>query len=332
MGPDRVFSWRPLEPADAAAWAALLAAIQAVDGEDEHFSEQDLVEDFADPERDFARGSVAVYDGNVMIGYAVLAASSAADPVHEMNQQGGVHPAYRSRGLGGRLLEWAEQAAVPLHRDRFAGRPLTLSGSCLSSNGPAAALYLAHGYQQARWFHGMTRDLTSALPDAPVPAGVQIVGFTPERSPDALLVRNEAFRDHWSSTETTAEQWAHRTGYATFRPGLSFLAYAGDEPLGILIGHEYDAYTKATGIRDFHIALVGTRRAGRKRGIATALLARALGAARAAGFAAASLGVDADSPTGAVGLYQRAGFTVRETWIALMKPLLNGDVTGGRRP
>jgi mycothiol synthase len=271
MGPDRVFTWRPIEPPDAAAWAALLAAIQAVDGEDEHFSEQDLLEDFSDPDRDFERGSVAVYDGDTMIGYAFLASRSAADPVHEMLQQGGVHPAYRSRGLGGQLLEWAEQAAVPLHRERFAGRPLALSGSCLSGNGPAAVLYGAHGYHQARWFHGMTRDLTTALPDPPVPAGVQIVGFTPERSPDAHLVRNEAFRDHWGTTENTAEQWAHHISYAAFRPALSFLAYAGDEPLGVLIGHEYDAYTKATGIRDFYIALVGTRRAGRKRGIATAL-------------------------------------------------------------
>jgi ribosomal protein S18 acetylase RimI-like enzyme len=43
--------------------------------------------------------------------------------------------------------------------------------------------------------------------------------------------------------------------------------------------------------------------------------------AKAAGFATASLGVDAGSPTGAVGLYQRIGFTVTDTWIAERKPL-----------
>ncbi len=43
--------------------------------------------------------------------------------------------------------------------------------------------------------------------------------------------------------------------------------------------------------------------------------------ARAAGFATASLGADADSPTGAHGLYQRAGFVVRDTWVVQMKPI-----------
>jgi mycothiol synthase len=322
MSADGIFDWRPIEPEDVADWAVLLAAIEAVGQEDEHFSEQDLLEEFADPFSDFGRGSVAIYDGDVMVGYSVLASRSAADPVHQMRQYGGVHPAYRERGLGGRLLDWSETAAVPLHRERYPGRPLTLSGACLCRNVEAVALYAARGYRQARWFHGMTRDLSAALAEIPAPTGVQIVGFTPERSEDARLVRNEAFRDHWGSTETPVEQWALVVEAGAFRPALSFLAYADGEPLGLISCNEYDAHTQATGMRDLYVSLVGTRRAGRKRGIASALLARALAAARAAGFATASLGVDADSPTGAAGLYERAGFTVRDTWITHTKPLL----------
>jgi GNAT superfamily N-acetyltransferase len=111
---------------------------------------------------------------------------------------------------------------------------------------------------------------------------------------------------------------AHRA----FRPGLSYLAYEGPEPLGMLISHEYDAYRDQTGLRDLYIALVGTRAVGRKRGIATALLATALPAARAEGYDEASLGVDADSLTGAVRLYERVGFTVDHTRTAFQKQLL----------
>ena len=322
MGSDAGFSWRPITAEQTPAWAALLAAIEAVDREDEHVGEQELLEDFSDPYCDFERGSVAVYDGPVMVGYGHLTARTAADPVHEMWQRGGVHPDYRGRGLGGQLLDWAEQAAVPLHRERYPGRPLALSGSCLSRNAGAVALFAAHGYRQSRWFCGMTRDLSVALPDAAVPAGVQIVGFTAERSQDARLVRNDAFRDHWGSTEASAESWAHFTGQQAFRPALSFLAYAQGRPLGIVLGQEYDGDTQATGKRDLYIALVGTRRGERKRGVASALLVRALTAARSAGFATASLGVDADSPTGALGLYERAGFVVQDTWIAQLKPLV----------
>jgi mycothiol synthase len=318
-------SWRPIGPADIPEWAALLAAIEAEEQQDEHNSEQDLLEEFSYPYRDFARGSVAVYDGDTMAGYCVLTAQSTADPVHEMRQKGGVHPAYRSRGLGGQLLGWAETAAIPLHQERYPRHPLMLAGSSISRSAGTVELYAAHGYRQVRWFHGMTKDLIAALPDVPAPAGVQIVGFTPARSQDALLVFNEAFRDHWGSVGSNAEQWAYHTRERAFRPALSFLAYAGDEPLGVIICYEYDAATEATGIRDLHIPLIGTRRAGRRRGIASALLFRAFAEARAGGFSTASLGVDADSPTGALGLYERAGFTVTDTWIAQQKVLLAAE-------
>ncbi len=331
MGGDGELAWRPMEPKDAGDWAVLLAAIRAVDRDWAYFTEQDLLEDFGDPDRDFARGSVAVYDGTTMVGYDVLAARSAADPVHEMEHQGGVHPAYRDRGLGGQLLGWAETAAVPLHRERHPGQPLALHGECVSGNAGAVALFAAHGYRPVRWFHAMVRDRSAALPGDPVPAGVEIVGYTPRHSRDARLIFNEAFRDHWGWTEATVESWEHFIGSRAFRPAFSFLACAGDEPLGLLIGHEYDAYNEAAGTRDLYVAVVGTRRAGRRRGIASALLARALTEARAAGFGSASLGVDADSPTGALGLYERAGFTVEHTTITQAKPLLEAGPAAADR-
>jgi len=87
---------------------------------------------------------------------------SAAGTADEMRYYGGVHPGWRGRGIGGRLLDRAEAAAVPLHRERYPDLPLSLHGSCLAGNAAAAALYAAHGYQPVRWFHAMTRDLSAA--------------------------------------------------------------------------------------------------------------------------------------------------------------------------
>lgn len=314
------FQWRPIEPRDAGAWATLLAAIRSADGGWEYFTEQDLLEAFGDPYRDYPRGSLSVYAGATMVGYGVLTARSEADPVHEMHFQGDVHPAYRRRGLGARLLDWAETAAVDLHEERYPGRPLALSSSCLSHNSSAVALFGARGYRAARLFHAMVADL-DAVHDVPAPSGVDIVPYLPEHCEDARLIRNEAFHDHWGSTERSVEDWRHFMSLGAFRPQFTFLAYAGGEPLGLVIGHEYDAYAEATGVRDLYVPLVGTRRAGRGRGIASALLVRALTEARAAGFTAASLGVDADSLTGAVGLYERIGFTVEHTSVTQLKNL-----------
>jgi GNAT superfamily N-acetyltransferase len=153
MGFDR----RPLEPGDAGAWAALLTAIQHADGSDRYASEQGLQEAFGQPDQDFASGSIAIHDGHTMVGYGVLTCRSVADPVHNMRHEGGVHPSYRGRGLGGELLHWAERTAVPLRDDRFPGRPLSLSSGCLSRNAGAVALHEHHGFQPVRWFHSMVR-------------------------------------------------------------------------------------------------------------------------------------------------------------------------------
>ena len=322
MTGDAGIDWRPIEREDAGAWSATLTAIQHADRDWEFLTEQDLLDDFGHPDHDFSRGSMGAFSGGTMAAFGTVMVRSQADPVHDMRYWGGVHPDWRQRGLGRRLLDWAEEAAVRLHQEHFPGRPLSLAGSSLMHNPDAAALFAARGYRPVRWFHVMTRDLKAALPDAPAGPDVRVVPFSPEVSEDARGIRNEAFADHWGSTDTSAEAWAHHLTSGTLRPGFSFVAYAGQMAAGFVLSEEYEAYNEVIGGRDLFIGLLGTRRAARGRGIASALLIRALTEARAAGFVSGSLTVDPDSPTGAVGLYERVGFTVKHTSITQAKPLL----------
>ena len=128
-------------------------------------------------------------------------------------------------------------------------------------------------------------------------------------------MHNEAFRDHWGSTGQYRESWEHFIGFQAFRPAYSFLAYENEEPLGLVIGHEYDIYTEVTGRRELYVPTVGTRRAGRKRGIATALLDHdpASGQIRwlGEGYARCRRRLAHRSR----GLYQRIGFALQDTWI-----------------
>lgn len=312
---------RPLTASDAHDWAVLLNAIEAADGSDEYTSEQDQTEELGNPNRDYPRGSIAIYDGRAMVGYGVLAFRSVPEPDTNVYHNGGVHPSCRGRGLGGELLDWAERTAVPLNHERFPGCPMALSSACLSTNAGAVALHEQRGYQPVRWFQDMVRDLSQPVPKPVTDDRITITGYQPALAEQARLIRNESFRDHWGSAETSPQTWAHFLAASSFRPGLSFLAYQGTEPLGMLMASEYEAQQERTGRRDLYINLIGTRAAGRKRGIATALLATAMSAARAAGYDQASLGVDADSLTGAVRLYERVGFTVARTWTAYRKQL-----------
>ena len=318
---DRANRWRTITAEDGAEWARQVLAIEESYGTEEILGADDLVADLRDPDVDPERGTIAAFSEGNMIAYAGLRASPGVTGRHEMHLYGGVHPSQRGRGLGTRLLAWAEQAALPLHQARYPGHPLALAASCPAGQDDALALLAAAGYQQARWFHFMSRNLTGAVPGGQFPEGTRIARYEARLSQAARQVRDEAFRDHWGSTPTTAESWQHFVGYAAFRPAFSFLAYLGGEPAGVLIAHEYDAFTQATGRRESYIATVGVTRPARGRGIASALIRHSLAAAQADGCTAATLHVDADSPTGALTLYERLGFTTQNTSVTLIKDL-----------
>lgn len=76
---------------------------------------------------------------------------------------------------------------------------------------------------------------------------------------------------------------------------------------------EFEAHQKISGQGDLYDSVVGTVRAGRGRGIASALLAHAPRGGED-GYDIASLEVDANSPTGALGLYERLGCQPDKTY------------------
>lgn len=310
---------RPLRPDDAAAWLVLLNTLTVADGNDLSWSHDEVARRLGDPSHDLGRDSLGYFEGQEMVAYGMLGRREQADPVHEMRYDGGVHPAHRGRGLGGDLLDWAQRQAVPIHEDAFPGRGLTLGSGCVSTNAAATALHESRGFALVRYFNSMARDLRPPVARVELAAGLRVEAFTAERSEDGRLIRNESFHDHWSSEEVSREAWEHRRTASAFRSEFSYLVYEEDDPLGIVVCHEYES---ASGLPQLYIALVGTRAAGRKRGIASALLSRVLAQAQSAGFGSASLHVDADSLTGAVGLYERLGFRVKLRTSLYRKELL----------
>jgi mycothiol synthase len=321
--------WRPVVPADASAMAVLLADIEKADQYGWHLDADFLARWLADPLIDLARGSTAAFDGDRMVATGVLAARVEADPVHAMHYEGGVHPAYRGRGLGAALLDWAAAAAGPLHAERFGGQPLTVQCGFPLSDSAAAQLFAQHGFAPARYFRKMARGLDGDdLPPVRVPGGFEIVPYRADLDEPMRVAKNEAFRDHWDVTPSTPEAWRSQFTGAEFRPGLSPLAVsaATGQIAGLIVTHESAAETTATGRRDAHLNNVGTLREARGRGVATALIATMLRAAREHGFATASLDVDTENPTGALGVYEKSGFAVVDTWVTYARPV---EVTPG---
>jgi len=310
--------WRPVVPADVPAMTTLFAEIERADQYGWHFDADFLARWLADPMIELDRGSTVAFDADRMVATGVLATRHDADPVHAMRYEGGVHPAYRGRGLGAALLDWAVRAAGPIHADRFAGLPLEVQCGVPAADEAAAALFAQHGFKPARYFRKMTRGLDrDGLPPVRVPAGFEIAAYRADLDEPMRVAKNEAFAEHWGVTPTPPEMWRSWFTGPEFQPELSPLAVdaATGEIVGLIVTLLRAAETAATGKKDAYLNNVATLRRARGLGIATALLATMLRAACEHGFDSASLEVDTENPTGALGVYEKSGFAVVDTWV-----------------
>jgi mycothiol synthase len=163
------------------------------------------------------------------------------------------------------------------------------------------------------------------IPPAVWPDGVVLHTYGLRWSRPMREAHNAAFADHWGFVDWTAERWQQWVdGSRNFRPDLSWVLVDDADPAVVVAyiqTNEYDAYAEATGRKEAHVGNIGVRREHRGRGLASNLLRHALRAYQAAGFDESALGVDTNNPTGAFGLYERAGYEV-ERRIATFRRLL----------
>ena len=305
------FDARAIETGDAEAWAGLLAAKERVDQDGVSFSPADLVDELNDPHLDAALDTIGVWAGRQMVAYATLRAADSVVDVDRVRGEGAVHPEWRRRGLGTALMPWLIQRAAELHVGRYPDVPGEVSNSAISTNVGADRLLHRFAFQPCRYFFDMKRSLLHAVPEIPRAEGLQVVPFDSSMDEILRVTHSEVFADHWGETPVDEATWkAWFTSARAFRAGLSSLVLDGGSIAAYVLGYEWQADTDATGIREVYIGQVGTRRSYRRRGLARMALAMVLTQAAQVGYERAALEVDADNPTGALGLYQSLGFSV----------------------
>jgi len=215
---------------------------------------------------------------------------------------------WKGRGLGTEIADRAERLA----RARGAAR---LHGVGLVEDAGAAALFAGRGYAEVRRFYEMAIELEEPPADVPLPDGLTLdeVGDEDMRAfYDAL---GDAFQDHWEWHATPYDEWF------TMREGQH---HDADGPLWFFIrdGDEIAAVVRNESRSESgYVGAIGVRRAWRGKGLAKALLARTFAEFRRRGRTRVTLGVDADSPTGATHLYELAGMYVESCTVVYEKAI-----------
>lgn len=237
----------------------------------------------------------------------------------EVSLEGLVHPSWRGRGIGTRLLAWQEARARQLLANSGVDLPALISLGTREDNSSNRALYAAAGFLPVRWWMELWRSLADPIVARPLPDGLRLRDYTAELSEATRLAVNDAFRDHWGSRPASQQEWEEEHALADFAPHLSRLAVVGDgsaaDPFRVLgaVLSEVDEEEWALNGGPFgYISTIAVIRGRRGEGISSALILETLAAMREAGLERAALDVDAANPSGALGMYTKLGFALRD--------------------
>ena len=225
-------------------------------------------------------------------------------------QLGFVPPAWRGRGIGRALLAWLEQ-----RQREVAARHPDASGYAhhsFATQGEAArARLLARaGYQPARQFLVMVRPHLEDIPAFALPEGIEVRPVQPEQYRAIWDAHMEALRGIWGYTPPKPgdyEAWLHSP---VFQPHLWQVAWdvQTGEVAGQVKAYIDEEHNRAFGRRRGLTEFISVGERWRRRGIARALVVRALRAQRQAGMLESALGVDSANADRAADVYRACGF------------------------
>ena len=304
--------WAPPSRDDDPEWAALLAAMEAVDERGETHDSGDLDDEWQSVWSHPGTDATFVWDGPELVAFAWLKAMPGARKAHRVACWGGVRPSHRRRGLGTRVLDWMLRRATDIAEGFDPSLETTVQIEAADHQTDLLAVATRAGFEPVRRFLEVARSAFEPVPDLPAPPGLELVPWNRELDEEARLAHVEAFSDHWGSEPRTAEEWAQwYTGHRSFRPDLSVLAVdpASSQVASLVLTAAYPQDWDLLPVEAW-INTVGTRRAWRGKGVARWLMVDVLRrvAASDTAFERTILGVDADNSTGALRLYRDLGF------------------------
>ena len=315
-------------PTDLGAMVELANMAQLADDGDEITTPDGLRNVYANlpdfvPERDLLLAEV---DGR-LVAFSERTRTTR-DGNLEFDGYGHVHPDWRRRGFGRAMLHHNEDRARQRYASERAQRsgglddgPVSLGTWCLESAVGAVALLNAEGYQIVRWFLEMERPDLEAIPESPIHEGMVIRPPTPDEYRAVLVADGEAFLDHWGARPQTEADIRRMLDAPDADPTLWQVAWDGDQVAGSVLPTIYSEENRTLGVRRGVLDHVSVRRPWRRRGVARALIVAALEALREREMTSAILGVDADNPSGALGLYEGLGFHPIRRLMAWRRPL-----------
>ena len=258
---------------------------------------------------------VAVTTDGQVVGYEEFV------NMHEhskLRTDGYVHPRFKGLGIGTALMRVIGERAVKEIEFAAPDVRVYIHSTIDEKDMDARGIHEGEGYSPVRYHWRMQTELESTPPGVEWPEGIELRPFVREEHAHAVWqATSEAFSDHWEHNETPFDEWVeYRFKSSNFDPSLWMIAWDGDQ----IAGASLNRYRMGIG----WIGNLSVRRPWRKKGLGYALLIHSFGEFYKRGTQTIGLGVDAQNPTGATRLYQKAGMYAASEFVTYEKELRPG--------
>jgi GNAT superfamily N-acetyltransferase len=258
-----------------------------------------------------------------MIGSARVRVALEPDGTRMYGHGCGLLREWRGKGIERAILQHNEtrlrEIAQRFPEDK---RRLFRIGSVPENNLEMIHASSAMGYEPIRYSFHMVRPHLENIPHAALPDGLDARPVVEEEVRAIWDANLEAFRDHWGYQDPPANGFDLWRSTPTWDRTLSRVAWTADGKVAGMVlifvprGEEFPGRKRMAETEQICVTPPW-----RRKGVATALIARCLQLLKEAGFEEASLGVDTQNLSGALRIYERMGYRVKRKYTLFQKAM-----------
>lgn len=303
--------WRALTADDVAGLHALFGRIEEHDNPPYRTTIEETEERYTvDWQATPANVLGGFDDGGRLVAFGAVSLPPGDVGTLRVYLEGGVDPEHRHHGIGSAVLDWELDRAHQLLAEVGRRAPARFVVHVEDDMPDSVHMLTERGFRPRRYYTELRRDVRKPLPDVSLGRPLDLVAWSSELDEQVRLAHNVAFAEHWVSEPQTAESWAQGRTYSVPEWSFIVLDRTSDraQVVGYLLSSRYEQDWPSLGWSEGYIDLLGVRPDWRGRGIATALVTRAMHAYAADGMEYASLGVDTEAPGAVFGLYSKLEF------------------------
>ena len=319
LSPD--LSLRATKWADVNAVAQLIYDVCEADGDvtvaqSPQEIDKEWHSDGFDPQKDTC--VIETRDGHI-VGYGEFSNVSGH---YFLNMDLYVHPNFKNQGLFKPMVDYVQNRAQKELEIAPPDLRIYIHSTMDGKDVEMRDVHKAEGFNEVRYIWRMEKTLEEPPSIQILPEGIEYRPFIKDEHSELVWQADQdAFLDHWGNHPETYEEWSNRRFVIQeFDPGLWHIAWDGDQIAGVTLNRNRQGVG--------WIGRLGVRRSWRGKGLGLSLLQRSFHEFYSRGMKTIGLMVDAQNPTGATRLYQKAGMHVASDFVVYEKELRPGRDAG----